>query len=163
SHRPIGTMPFTAERRANATRSRRSLRLRRLLTDLQDADAAHVQPILSVRMRHTYEHTVAGWAAKHRPHPMHIRGQCADSMRRAAADAGDLGNGHLVWKDRMQNTTSRVAIKLSLHHSPPAAPAAPDSLDASCTPAAADSPVGPNRSVLIRADSYPSVTRLAAA
>src|SRR6266566_631431 len=74
--------------------------------------------------------------------PMHIGGGRTNHIGGAAARTGDLGERHFKGEDFLQGACGCVAIELVLHHA---------------------SPVGPNRSVLMRAGSCPRVTRLAAA
>src|SRR5947209_8650569 len=73
---------------------------------------------------------------------MHIGGECTDGPCCAAAYTGCQGKRHFKREDCLQDSSSSITIKLVFHHA---------------------SPVGPNRSVLTRAGSYPNVTRLAAA
>jgi len=113
-----------------------------LHADLQDAHAPHIQPVMSLYLRHADERGIAGGAAYHRPHAVHIDGGRPNDIGGAAARAGGLDERHVKGEDRLQDAPGSVAIQFVLHHA---------------------SPVGPNRSVLMRAGSYPSATKLAAA
>src|SRR5713226_5084779 len=88
------------------------------------------------------ERSIAGRAAYHRPHPMHVGSERTNGIGCAAARTGGLDERHFKGEDLLQDAPGCVAIKFVLHHA---------------------SPVGPNRSVLMRAGSFPRVTRLAAA
>src|SRR5712691_6724322 len=113
-----------------------------LLADLEDAHTPHIQEVASPDVCHADEHRVADGAAEDRPHAMHVGGGRPHRHGGAAAGTGDLGHRHVKGEDRLQDACGSVAIELVLHHL---------------------SPVGPNRSVLMCAGSYPRVTRLAAA
>src|SRR6266567_403831 len=110
--------------------------------DLQEAHAPHVQPIASPGLRDADERGIAGGTAYDRPHAMYVGCQRTNDIRGTAACTGGLNKCHIKGKDLLQDARGRIAIKLVLHHV---------------------SPVGPNRSVLMRTGSYPRVTRLAAA
>src|SRR3989440_3204778 len=111
-------------------------------TDLKDTHAPHIQPVASLHLRHADERGIADGATDDRPHPMHVGGGRPKQIGGAAARAGDLDERHFKGEDRLQHARGSVAIQFVFHHA---------------------SPVGPNRSVLMRAGSCPSVTRLAAA
>src|SRR5437660_1008677 len=110
--------------------------------DLQDAHATHVQPIASLDLHDADERGIADGAADDRPHPMHIGGGRAKRIGGAAARTGGLDERHFKREDLLQDACGRIAIQFVFHHV---------------------SPVGPNRSVLMRPGSCPRVTRLAAA
>src|SRR6266446_8757219 len=113
-----------------------------LHADLKDAHAPHIQPVASLRLCYANEHGIADRAAYDRPHAMHIDGERTNGIGCAAARTGCLDQRHFKGENLLQHARGCVAIKFVLHHA---------------------SPVGPNRSVLTRAGSCPSVTRLAAA
>src|SRR3989440_5418381 len=113
-----------------------------LCADLKDTHASHIQEVASLHMRDADERAIADGAADDRPHAMHIGGGRTKRIGGSAARAGGLDKRHFKGKDRLQGACGSVAIQFILHHA---------------------SPVGPNRSVLMRAGSCPSVTRLAAA
>src|SRR5262245_50001616 len=73
---------------------------------------------------------------------MHIDSQRPNSTCRAAARTGGLYTGHFKGEDLLQETTDSIAIQFVFHHA---------------------SPVGPKRSVLMRAGICPSTTRAVAA
>src|SRR5437660_7166903 len=93
-------------------------------------------------MRNTDEHGIARGAADDCPHPMYVGDGRTNRVGGAAARTGGLDERHVKGKDRLQHACGSVAIQCILHHA---------------------SPVGPNRSVLIRPGSYPRLTRLVAA
>src|SRR5206468_9191411 len=103
--------------------------------DLQDAHAPHVKPVASLRMHNTDEHRVAGGAAYDCPHPVHVDGSRPNGIGGAAARTGGLDERHFKGEDLLQDACGSVAIQFVLHHA---------------------SPVGPNRSVLMRPGSYRS-------
>src|SRR6266568_169499 len=110
--------------------------------DLKDAHTAHIQPVTSFRMYNADERGIADGTAHDCPHAMHIDSGRTKSIGSAAARTGCLDERHFKGEDLLQDACSCVAIKLILHHA---------------------SPVGPNRSVLMRPGSCPNVTRLDAA
>src|SRR5207249_4875473 len=110
--------------------------------NLQDAHAPHVKPVASFRLCYADERGIAGGAADDRPHPMHVDGGRTYSIGCATARTGGLHESHFKGEDLLQDAPGSVAIQFVFHHA---------------------SPVGPNRSVLMRAGSSPSATRLAAA
>src|SRR6266516_5913304 len=110
--------------------------------DLHDTHAPHIQPVASLRMRNADEGGIAGRTADDRPHPMHVDSQRTNDTGCAAARTGCLDERHVKGEDLLQDAPGSVAIKFVLHYA---------------------SPVGPNRSVLMRPGSYPNVTRPAAA
>src|SRR6266496_4953955 len=73
---------------------------------------------------------------------MHVDRSRTNDIGCATVSTGGLDECHIKRKDRLQGPCGSIAIQFVLHHA---------------------SPVGPNRSVLMRAGSCPSVTRLAAA
>src|SRR5436305_11327396 len=109
---------------------------------LKDAHAPHIEPVASLGLRNADERGIAGRAADDRPHPMNVDGGRTNGIGCATARTGGLDERHVKGEDLLQDTPGCVAIKLVFHHA---------------------SPVGPNRSVLMRAGSFPSATRLAAA
>src|SRR5579884_1908018 len=93
-------------------------------------------------MHNTDEHRVAGGAADDCPHSVHVDGSRSNGVGGAAACTGGLDERHFKGEDLLQDACGSVAIQFVLHHV---------------------SPVGPNRSVLMRPASCRSDTRLAAA
>src|ERR1043166_8754172 len=91
------------------------------------------------------QNLITRWATHDRPHTVHVDSQRTNNICFSAMCACCLNKCHLKRKDFVEDTPSGIAIQLILHHIHHA------------------SPVGPNRSVLIRSGSYPSATRFAAA
>ena len=100
--------------------------------DLEDAHASHIQQVAFPGMCDADEHIVARGTAYDRSHAMHVGGGRPNRIGSAATGAGDLGQRHFEWEDGLQDACGRVAIELVFHHV---------------------SPVGPKRSVLMRAVS----------
>src|SRR5689334_13300984 len=96
-------------------------------------------------MRNADQNLITRWATHNRSHTVHVDGQRTDNILFAAIGANCLNESHFKRKDFVEDAGSGIAIQLIVHHVHHA------------------SPVGPNRSVLIRSGSYPSSTRFAAA
>src|SRR5215467_5855118 len=90
------------------------------------------------------QNLITRWATHDRPHTVHVDSQRTNNILLAAICACCVNECHLKRKDFVEDTPSGIVIQLIVHHIHHA------------------SPVGPNRSVLIRSGSYPSATRVAA-
>src|SRR5438034_9919463 len=97
---------------------------------------------MSLCLRDADERGIARGTADDRPHAVHIDSERTNDIGCTTVSTGCLHECHVKGKDLLQDAPSSVAIKFVLHYA---------------------SPVGPNRSVLIRPGSYLRVTRLAAA
>src|SRR5205807_249036 len=113
-----------------------------LNADLKDTHTSHIEPVTSFCLRDANERSIARGTADNRPHAVHVDSQRANDIACAAAGTGGLNKRHVKGEDLLKDAPSSVAIKFVFHYA---------------------SPVGPNRSVLMRPGSYPNVTRLAAA
>src|SRR5262249_16010680 len=91
------------------------------------------------------QNLITRWATHDRPHTVHVDSQRTNNVCLSAICACCLNKCHLKRKDFVEDAPGGTAIQLivyQIHHA---------------------SPVGPNRSVLIRSGSYPSATRFPAA
>src|ERR1700758_2913539 len=109
--------------------------------NLKDAHASHVQPVTSFHMGNSDQCSIAAGTTQDCSHTVDVSSQCPDVVQSAAPGARCVGKRHLKWKDLLKDSGSCIAIQSILHHA---------------------TPVGPKRSVLIRAASYPSATRFVA-
>src|SRR5262245_60127488 len=91
------------------------------------------------------QNLITRWATHDRPHTVHVDSQRTNKILFTAICANCPNESHLKRKNFVEDAPSRIAIQLIVHHIHHA------------------SPVGPNRSVLIRSGSYPSATRFPAA
>src|SRR6185312_15928502 len=96
----------------------------------------------SLYLCHADEYGIARGAAYNRSHAVYVGSERTNGVGCAAACTGCLDERHFKREDLLQSSSGSIAVQFVFHHA---------------------SPVGPNRSVLIRPGSYPSVTRLAAA
>src|SRR5260370_34039678 len=108
-------------------------------THLKDAHAPHIQEGSSLGLRDADKRGIADRATDDRPHAMHVDGGRTKRIGGAAVGTGGLDQCHVKVEDRLQGPCCSVAIKCVFHYA---------------------SPVGPNRSVLMRAGSCPSATKL---
>lgn len=107
-----------------------------LLVDPKKANSAQVKAVASANVRNSQHRRVATSAAKYRAHPVPVKHQFADRFHRSAARAGRFRARHLKRKNLVQQSARGVAVQSQiavLHIGQP--------------------PVGPKRSVLIRAGS----------
>src|SRR2546421_13119032 len=79
-------------------------------TYLEDAYARHIHEVASLDLRNAHEHRVAGLAAYHCPHAMHVGGNRPQGIGGAATRTGDLDERHVKGEGHLQHAPGGVTI-----------------------------------------------------